>query len=491
MQPRNLPRAILVFLMFWLPGIAGPAISTAAMPLSPLEITLAVDTQLINDPAVEAHMIDITTDDGVVTLEGTVTHLLARERAEDIAMTINGVRSVINRLEIADLPRSDEEIRRDVQQALRDEPATEKYSVQVAVSNATVVLTGLVDSWQEKQLCGRVAKGVRGVRSVTNNIEIEARIRRSDAEIAEEIRRRMAWDVWLDPGLVAVTVQDAAVTLSGAVGSLAEKRRAYANAWVAGVVSVNDQPLVIDWSRRSEMRRPVVRPRAEASEIRRAVETTFRYDPRIAPERIDIRVENGVVTLFGEVESLKAKRMAGEDARNTVGVWRVRNHLKVRPGIGPHRRPMPDFDAQLARKVRTALLRDQVIEQDKITVTVNNYLAKLEGTVGSQHERQQAEDIASRIRGVVAVVNNLAVGGTWNPRSDEEIRDRIAEEFAWSPFVDADRIVITVSDGVAVLTGVVEDLRERRSATENAFEGGARQVRNHVKVRYGPEHLQP
>jgi osmotically-inducible protein OsmY len=92
---------------------------------------------------------------------------------------------------------------------------------------------------------------------------------------------------------------------------------------------------------------------------------------------------------------------------------------------------------------------------------------------------------------VVAVVNNLTVGSTWNSRPDSEIRDRITEEFAWSPFVDADRIVVTVSDGVAVLTGVVEDLRERRAATENAFEGGARQVRNHVKVRHGPEHLQP
>jgi len=479
---------ILILAGFLFPGVADAAASAPPAPFSDLQITLAVDTQLINDEALQAHMIDIATRDGIVTLDGTVAHLLAKQRAEEIAMTVNGVRSVINRLEIVATERADADIRADVQQALRDDPATEKYGVQVEVRNAAVVLSGRVDSWQEKQLCGMAAKGVRGVRAVTNNIEIAESARRADAEIAAEIRRRMAWDVWLDPGLIEVAVRDARVTLSGVVGSLAEKRRAFEDAWVAGVVDVDDQPLVIDWSRRDEMQRAVVQPRRQDADIRRALEAALRYDPRVDVERVE---EEGIVTLIGEVTSLKAKRTAGEDARNTVGVWRVRNHLKVRPGVGPHRRPMPDFDAQVARKVRLALLRDPVIEQDQVTVTVNNYLVKLEGKVDSRHERQLAEDIASRMRGVVSVVNNLTVGGPWEARPDDEIRDRIEEELAWSPFVDEDRVVVTVSDGVAVLTGVVADLRERRAATENALEAGARRVRNHLKVRYGPQHLQP
>lgn len=479
--------SILVLAIF---GFVHP-VQGAEPPLSDLEITLAVDAQLIHDEAVEAHMIDITTREGIVTLDGTVSHLLARQRAEDIAMTVKGVRSVVNRLNIAETQRSDEDIRQDVQQALRDDPATEKYGVEVAVNDATVILSGSVDSWQEKRLCGTVATAVRGVRAVTNNIGIDAPARRSDAEIAAEIRRRMAWNVWLDPGLVAVTVQDAVATLSGAVGSLAEKRQAYEAAWVAGVIEVNDQPLVVDWNRREKMQRAVARLRPEDSEIEQALEKTLQYDPRIDIERVKIQVEEGIVTLFGEVDSLQAKRRAAADARNTIGVWRVRNHLKVRPGIGPHRRPMPDYDAQIANKVRLALLRDPEIEQDEITVTVNNYLVKLEGRVDSEHVKQLAEDVASRIRGVVSIVNQLRVGRSWESRPDEEIRDRIEEELAWSPFVDEDRVVVTVEDGIAALTGVVDDLRERRAATDNAYQGGARKVRNHLKVRYGPEFLQP
>lgn len=61
----------------------------------------------------------------------------------------------------------------------------------------------------------------------------------------------------------------------------------------------------------------------------------------------------------------------------------------------------------------------------------------------------------------------------------------------WSPFVDAEGVSVAVDDGVAVLTGVVEDLKARRTATVNAREGGAVRVKNHLRVRYGPDFLQP
>jgi osmotically-inducible protein OsmY len=92
---------------------------------------------------------------------------------------------------------------------------------------------------------------------------------------------------------------------------------------------------------------------------------------------------------------------------------------------------------------------------------------------------------------VAAVVNNLKVNRTWTPKDDREIEKNIEDELWWSPFVDEGDISIAVADGVATLVGVVDTLRERRVATENAYEGGAKQVRNLLKVRYGPESLRP
>jgi osmotically-inducible protein OsmY len=299
------------------------------------------------------------------------------------------------------------------------------------------------------------------------------------------------WDVWIDDALIDLIVKNGEVTLSGVVGSLAEKTRAFEDAWVTGVVSVDDSQLAIDWTRRDEMRRPMEFSRLNAKEIRRAIEDAFSYDPRVAPFNIDLRIENGIVTLSGVVDNLKAREAAAEDARNTRGVWWVKNHLKVRPSVGPIQRPIQDADREIAQKVRVAFLRDPIIEQHEITVTVNNYAVKLEGRVDSRFEKSLAEDVASRVHGVVTVFNELTIPRDWQVKPDWQIEMQIAEELDWSPFVDEDRIAVTVHDGVATLTGAVDDLKERRAATVNAYEGGARQVRNQLQVLYGPQQLRP
>lgn len=56
-------------------------------------------------------------------------------------------------------------------------------------------------------------------------------------------------------------------------------------------------------------------------------------------------------------------------------------------------------------------------------------------------------------------------------------------------FFDQDGIFVTVADGIVTLVGEVDTLRDRHVATENAYEGGAKEVRNRLKVRYGPPYL--
>jgi osmotically-inducible protein OsmY len=477
--------AILALVLVW------PFAGAGAAAVADREVTLAVERQLAHDQTATFQRVDVSTRDGIVTLSGSVDHLRARSRAAEIAMTVKGVRSVINNIDVVPVVRTDREIQADVREALEGDPATDAYDIQPGVREARVVLTGTVDSWYEKQLAAKVARGVKGVKAVANEIDLELNTRRGDDEIAAEIRRRLTWDVWVDDALIDIRVDEGRVALGGAVGSLAEKARALEDAWVTGVVAVDNRSLEVDWSRRNDMRRTRSDRRLDDANVRKALETAFSYDPRVAPFKIDVRVEDGRVTLSGVVDNLKARQAAVEDARHTAGVWMVRNHLKVRPVLGPYRRAIPDADGEIARKVRMALLRDPVIEQHEIAVTVYNYAVRLEGRVDTRSEKALAEDIASRVRGVAMVFNELQLNRKWEAMPDWEIEMQIEEELAWSPFLDADRVAVTVNDGVAALTGVVETLRERRAATENAYEGGARRVRNRLKVRYGPEPLRP
>ncbi|HEX2277097.1 MAG TPA: BON domain-containing protein [Candidatus Tectomicrobia bacterium] len=277
----------------------------------------------------------------------------------------------------------------------------------------------------------------------------------------------------MDERAIDVTVKEGEVTLSGTVGSAAEKTRAALDAWVAGVAAVHDGELQVDWRARNSARREHPYAIRTDEEITQALYDALRYDPRVLAFQPEVKVVNGVVTLTGTVDNLAAKRAAAADAKNTVGVRRVRNYLRVRPvNLVP--------DAELVKHIKAALQRDPYVERYEVIVSVVNGKAYLSGVVDSQFEKGQAEDVASRVAGVIAVDNNITVALSPPLKSDWEIRQDIRDELRWSPYVDSDRIAVSVKDGVATLRGLVDDRAERRAAVENAYEGGALSVRDEL-----------
>jgi osmotically-inducible protein OsmY len=385
-------------------------------------------------------------------------------------------RRLINKIKVNAIGRTDAEIRDDVLDSLAKDPATESYEVIVAVDDGVVTLSGQVDSYAEKSLCAMVAKGVKGVEDVKNKIRYDWKSERPDSEIKAEIEKRLYADVRVDDGLIMVAVDDGKVTLSGNVGSAAEKRQARYDAYVAGVQSVDDSDLEVKWWARDEMRREYNLTSKTDSKIEKAVEDAFLYDPRVRSFDIDAEADFGTVTLTGTVDNLEGKQTAEEDAKNTLGVRRVRNFLKVRPMV-------VRTDEGIATDIRSALLLDPYVERHKISVSVYKGKAYLRGTVDSSFEKSRAEEAASGVKGVVDVQNNLLVSYTPPKKYDWEIKDDIESEFFWSPFVDGEDLTVTVQDGVATLEGSVEDWGEYQAAQENAIEGGAESVINNLEIR--------
>jgi osmotically-inducible protein OsmY len=346
------------------------------------------------------------------------------------------------------------------------------------VQDGMVTLFGTVDSWQENRLSARVATSVKGVKAVTNELTVKPKAKRPDDEIAADIRRRLAADVWVGEQLVDVTVKEGEVTLSGTVGSAAEKTRAVLDAWVAGVAAVHDSELQVDWRARNSARREHPYTIRTDEEVTQALYDALRYDPRVLAFQPEVRVNNGVVTLTGTVDNLAAKRATAEDAKNTVGVRRVRNYLWVRPvSLVP--------DAELIKHIKAALQRDPYVERYEVIMSVVNGKAYLSGVVDSQFEKDQAEDVASHVAGVIAVDNNITVASTPPLKSDWEIRQDIRDELWWSPYVDSDELDVSVKNGVATLRGLVDNWAEQRAAIENVYEGGALSVRDELTVKGG------
>lgn len=455
-------------------GVTAPAGAQSASGVSDRDITLAIETDLVVDDAVASHRIDVTTNNQVVTLSGRVDNILAKDRAVERAMAIKGVRSVVDRIIVAPPERPDGEVKKDVKNALLADPATDSYELDVSADDGYVTLEGSVDSWQEKQLSAVVAKGVRGVKGVKNKIDVDYKMNRSDYEISADIERRLGMSVWVDTRFLDVEVKDGRVTLSGTVGSETERRRAVALAWVAGVKGVSSDDVETDWWAEDRMRRKDRYPMAADEEIASAVEAAMVYDPRVFSFNVDAVVRNGVATLTGTVDNLKAKRAAGQNAGNTIGVWRVKNHLRVRPMAMPG-------DMKIAADVRGALTRDPYVERYGVDVDVIGGRAYLSGNVNTSFERQRAEDVAAHINGVIDIVNSLDYDHEWTRLPDQAIKDDVQWQLFWS-LVDSRDINVAVENGVVTLTGTVEDWSEWRDAEENAFEGNAKDVRNKLKI---------
>lgn len=466
------------------------------------EINAAVDSDLLFDSSVPSNSIDVTTIDGIITLSGTAPNILAKERAATIAEAVKGVRAVVNNIGVKPVSRTDDEVRADVESALLADPAADSYEVDATVKDGVVTLTGQVQSWHEKQLSAMVAKGVKGVKELKNDIMVSYKAERPDSEIAAEIKAVQERDVWVDALLIYTTVNDGKVVLTGTVGSTAEKTRAVSNAWTIGVDSVNADGLEIEPWAKDTMKKDDKMPTKSDEEIKKAVKDALLFDPRVLSFNPTVTVNNGIVTLTGTVDNLKAKRAAEQDAKNTVGVWRVKNHLRVRMDN-------PPSNDKLEQNVKDALTRDPYVDRYQIAVTAIDGVIYLNGTVDSYYEKSHAEDVASRINGVTTVYNGLTVShptyshyywpytyyyepydyarpdadSTWSYISDAELKDEIESELFWSPFVDKDGVNVSVTNGEATLTGTVDSWSEYGSATDNAYEGGAINVINNLKVR--------
>jgi osmotically-inducible protein OsmY len=481
-------------------------------------ITSVVEKGLKQEKGVVPDDVDVSTSQGIVTLSGSLDNLLAKERAVRIAESIRGVRGVIDQTTVTPISRSDDDINKDIAAALKQDPATESYQVAASVQDAVATLTGSVGSHGEKQLAARIAEGIKGVKEVRNNVTVNYSANTTDTQMADDIKARLQWDIWINGELIKPVVEDGKVTLTGTIGSAISKSRAYDDAWVNGVTSVDDSGVKIEPRASNGARQEEEYATRSDSDIKKAIQASLHLDPRVSAFSPDVTVEDGGVILGGNVGNLKAKTSAEEDAKDIVGVWRVDNLLKVRAKEQP-------TDAQMASQLKAALAWDPLVDGDTITVAVTKRVAHLSGTVDSSFEKAEAQDVASRIKGVLSVRNSLKAEpefssyyydyspyysygdwpyysyydglynnqflnydyGMYEPQlymTDEQIKKSIRDEFFWSPFVDNSDIKVAVKDGVATLIGTVGTRIGLGEVDKDAYQGGATKVVDQVKLKH-------
>ena len=143
----------------------------------------------------------------------------------------------------------------------------------------------------------------------------------SNATIEDELRALLLADQRIaDPGAIAVAVDDGRVTVRGTVGSFAARRAAVKDARsVEGVEEVEDQLQVrlLDEDRRAD------------AEIRGAALQTLTWDAELPAEWLDVKVDEGWVTLKGNVSYQFQSDAAFDDVARLHGVIGITNEIVV------------------------------------------------------------------------------------------------------------------------------------------------------------------
>jgi len=128
------------------------------------------------------------------------------------------------------------------------------------------------------------------------------------------VKARLQWEFWINGGQINPAVADGKVTLTGTIGSAISKSRAFDDAWVNGVTSVDDSSLKIDPQAHGVAHQEVTDATRSDSEIKLAVQASLHLDPRVSAFSPDVTVEGGEVILGGDVGKLKGENFREQDA---------------------------------------------------------------------------------------------------------------------------------------------------------------------------------
>lgn len=214
--------------------------------MSNTDLQTRVRDELFWDPKLDDAAIAISTDEGVVTLRGTVGSLRQRQEAQKDAERVWGAKSVENELQVR-IPdahrRDDAELREAVLQALMLDSLIPR-TIEAQVEHGWVTLTGTAD-WQfERNEAEFVATNVLGVTGVEDDVEL-ATSAPFASDVKRAIKKALERNADLDADSLLVESADGLVTLSGMVYSWSEHEAVLSAAWAApGVRRVDDRILV-------------------------------------------------------------------------------------------------------------------------------------------------------------------------------------------------------------------------------------------------------
>jgi osmotically-inducible protein OsmY len=211
----------------------------------------------------------------------------------------------------------------------------------------------------------------------------------TDKDLRRDVLDELDFDPSLDAAEIGVAVSDGVVTLTGHVGSYAEKVEAEnAVRRVKGVRAIA-QEIQVRYAEAKKIEDDQIAARALA---------IIDWSVHLPKQAIQVKVAKGWITLTGAVPWQYQAMGAEADVRKLSGVVGVSNLIQVKPEVRP---------ALVKDKILEAFKRGAMFEADGIKVRVEGDKVTLEGAVTAWADREAAERAAWSVPGVRAVEDRI------------------------------------------------------------------------------------
>ncbi len=432
---------------------------------------------------IDPEAVCVVIDRGAVGMLGPVKSEDQKQKIEQVISSVEGVRTVDNALTVTGPQSAHQGQMSDAQQHNAEKANTSKQQASDAEQS---VVSG---------------------RQLSRNIQ-----KQIDQEIGKELTVRV-----IEPNGIYVAVNRGNVVLFGSVDSNQQKDELIDVVKSIDGIKGLESVLAVDLERQ----RRQAQEQMSASDQSIAHKVEQRLRKKLEGENaVFVVVENGTATLHGSVEATEQREQAAQIAKDTDGVNNVENELTVDTTIGfypvygyfPTYYEREDLETQgeseqtqqlqepmePSREERLRLIdgREDCVRrfEQHLTTQRRKDMAEhvfatcqagkmvLFGFVQTAGEKAVLETVATKVRGVVEVENNLMVKPDgWEAKPDAKVKEDVESEMWWSPFVDGDRINVSVKNGLVTLTGRVDDWDAALHVLENAYEGGARDIINRLQ----------
>ena len=213
----------------------------------------------------------------------------------------------------------------------------------------------------------------------------------NEHQLRHDVLDELEYEPSVNAAHIGVGVNAGVVTLTGFVSSYSEKLAAERAARrVKGVKAIAEE---------IEIRLPSDKKVADDEIAGRAVDI-LKWRVGFPANRINVKVEKGIVTLTGDVDWRFQKSEAEAVVHNLTGVAGVANLIRVNSAV-----QVPE----VKEKIQKALHRSADLDASRITVQTDGGKVVLGGKVHASYERDIAERAAWSAPGVTEVQDHILI----------------------------------------------------------------------------------